>query len=127
MTDPQSTDIADVDEDTKRAVVAARQPDSDSGTHFHRVFLLPAGAVAENDPGHASHQWNKGETLRDAARRGLHPTSGEVAVESVECLDDGTQKVRYSVPVDPTGSATDVTFPQAEPGEKTTAPKRKTR
>lgn len=111
MTDPQSTDVADVDDATKRAVTAARQPDSDSGTHFHRVFHLPAGAVAGNDPAHDSHQWNKAETLRDASRRGLHPTSDEVAVESVELQGDGTQRVTYSVPVDPTGSAASVSFP----------------
>jgi hypothetical protein len=111
MTDPQSTDLADVDESTKRVVVAARQPDSDSGTHFHRVFHLPAGAVAGNDSAHESHRWNKDETLRDAARRGLHPTSDEATVESVELQDDGTQRVTYSVPVDPTGSAASVSFP----------------
>lgn len=126
MSDPQSTDIADVDDATKRAVVAARQPDSDSGTHFHRVFHLPAGAVAENDPDHESHQWNKGETLRDAARRGLHPTSEEVAVKSVERDDDGTQRVTYSVPVNPTGSAAEVTYlPSQEPAKGASASKAK--
>jgi hypothetical protein len=126
MTDPQHTDIADVDDATKRAVVAARQPDSDSGTRFHRVFQLPAGAVAANDPSHDSHRWNKAETLRDAARRGLHPTSDEVTVESVETTADGGQRVTYSVPVDPTGSAAEVVFPASDtepaPAEPTPEP-----
>ncbi len=96
----------------KRAEVQKRQPDSDDGDRFEKVFAVGRVGIADDDP---IHRQNAVAVVQEAIQRGLHPRGDVYLIDAVE-VDErnapGPSRVqqtdlRYAVDVVPASVDTD--------------------